>query len=64
MAIQELRIPREMVVARKMQTETARMENTISGVCPLCKDRMVLKEANGLPVYSCIQCRVVMPYPD
>jgi hypothetical protein len=60
----ELRIPREMVLARKWMAETARMENTVSGVCPLCKDRMQVKEANNLPVYSCLPCRIIMPFPD
>lgn len=60
----ERQIPKEMVLARRWLKDVARLENTVSGVCPLCHATMAITEANTLPVYSCLPCRVVMPLPD
>ena len=51
--------PKERMVA------TARMENSVPGVCPKCKQHMELSNlGNKQQVYFCPVCRVASPLPE
>lgn len=39
----------------------ARLENTVEGVCPYCKQPMSTSEAAGVPVWVCHSDRAVSP---
>jgi hypothetical protein len=59
MSAKKFRIPKEMELAKTALW--ARVENTIYGECPLCKEEMDPSSANGIPVLTCLKDRIVMP---
>lgn len=44
--------------------ETARVENTLAGQCPLCKTPMRQAVANGIQVHTCLEDAIVLPIRD
>jgi hypothetical protein len=47
--------------AKTAELQTARVENVIEGMCPLCKRPMKLSTANNIPVHVCLDHSLVVP---
>jgi len=54
----------EAKTASAPEVQTARVENVIEGVCPLCKRQMKLSTANNIPVHVCLDHSLVVPLRD